>query len=254
MRMKKSYSRVIVLVVFWSVLHGSLNLASAGDQKVFVLVYHSFLGNSRYPSDISLQELTLQLDFLSKNGFHFVSFSDLLKGHLPGLKNILIALDDGNQSVYMVYKEVFKPLHIHPLLAIYPNIIGKKEYALTWEQLKYLSDEGCDIASHGYYHLLLNQKLFEEDKRAFLKEIYLSKQALEKRLNVKVTAFVYPNGVRSDITKKTVKDAGYRYAFTVVWGPVFCPLNENRNPYELPRYMVYQNNWAMISNSILKMP
>jgi hypothetical protein len=77
---------------------------------------------------------------------------------------------------------------------------------------------------------------------------------LEKRLNVKVTAFVYPNGVRSDITKKTVKDAGYRYAFTVVWGPVFCPLNENRDPYELPRYMVYQNNWAMISNSILKMP
>jgi peptidoglycan/xylan/chitin deacetylase (PgdA/CDA1 family) len=229
------------------------NCAHAAEQKVFVLCYHSFLGNKRFAGDVSMQELKRQMDFFKEKGFQFVSFPDILKGTVKGSHNILIVIDDGNESVYGAYHDIFKPRHIRPVLAIYPSIIGKKTYAMNWDQLKELSQDGCDIASHGYYHLLLNQKLYDKDKAAFMKEINGSKEILEKRLNLKVLAMVYPNGVRSDITKKFLKDAGYTCAFTIKWGTLLSPISANKDPYELPRFMLYQNNWGMISGAILKM-
>jgi peptidoglycan/xylan/chitin deacetylase (PgdA/CDA1 family) len=163
-----------------------------------------------------------------------------------------MVIDDGNQSVYQAYHQILEPRHIKPMLAIYPRIIGRKSYALTWDQLRELSRHGCDVAAHGYYHLLLNQKLFDKDRALFDKEIYASKEVLEKMLNIRISAFVYPDGVRSDITKKTLKEAGYAYAFTIDWGALLYPLRLNKDPYELPRYMIYDNNWGMVSNSILK--
>jgi peptidoglycan/xylan/chitin deacetylase (PgdA/CDA1 family) len=199
-----------------------------------------------------MQELRGQMDFFKEKGFQFVSLSDILKGTVKGSHNILIVIDDGNESVYRAYYDIFKPRHIKPVLAIYPGIIGKKSYALTWEQLKRLSQDGCDIASHGFYHLHLNQKLYDQDKSAFIKEINGSKEFLEKKLDVKILAMAYPNGIQSEITRKTLKEAGYKCAFTIKWGALLYPLSANKDPFELPRYMIYQNNWGMISNSLVK--
>ena len=244
------YISALILVCSFSLIGWSF--AYAADQKVFVLCYHSFLGNKRFAGDVSMQDLKMQMDFFKDKGFRFVSLSEIIKGTVKGSQNILVVIDDGNESVYRAYHEIFKPRNIKPVLGIYPNIIGKKSYALTWEQMTELSQDGCDIASHGYYHLLLDQKLFDKDKAAFIQEINGSKEVLEKRLKVKVSAMVYPNGVRSDITKKILKEAGYSCAFTIKWGPLLSPLSKNKDPYELPRYMIYQKNWGMISNSILK--
>jgi peptidoglycan/xylan/chitin deacetylase (PgdA/CDA1 family) len=249
-------THVSVLVLLWTLCFAGWNTAYAADQKVFVLCYHSFLGNKRFDGDISLQELRSQMDYFQSKGFHFVSYSDLVKGTVTGTQNLLLVIDDGNQSIYPAYKEIFKPRHIKPLLAIYPSVIGHKSYALTWEQLAELSKDGCDIASHGYYHELMNQKFYDKDKKGFLKEIYDSKETLEKKLNIKVTAYVYPNGVRADVTKKTLKEAGYSYAFTINWGTMLSPLSLNKDPYELPRYMIWRDhgkeNGRMISGAIIK--
>ncbi len=243
---------IIALILICSLSLVWCDEVPAADQKVFVLCYHSFLGNKRFAGDVSTQELSTQIDFFKNKGFHFISFADIINDTITGSRNILIVIDDGNESVYHVYNEIFKPRHIKPILAIYPSIISKKSFALTWEQLKELSQEGCDIAAHGYYHLHLNQKLYDQDRSAFTKEIYLSKEVLEKKLNRNVSIFVYPNGVRSDITKKTLMEAGYICAFTIQWGTLLSPIKMNKDPYELPRYMIYQNNWGMISNSIIK--
>jgi peptidoglycan/xylan/chitin deacetylase (PgdA/CDA1 family) len=248
----KPITYLSAFILVFSLFFPVWNCVHAADQKVFVLCYHSFLGNKHFAGDVSMQGLRMQLDFFKEKGFQFVSFSDILKGAVKGSHNILVVIDDGNESVYKAYHDIFKPRHIKPILAIYPSIIGKKSYALTWEQLKWLSQDGCDIASHGYYHLLLNQKLYEKDKAAFTQEIYGSKEFLEKKLNQKVLAMVYPNGVRSDITKNMLKEAGYKCAFTIKWGPLLSPISANKDPYELPRYMLYQNNWAMISSSVVK--
>lgn len=241
-----------VLILFWLLSFAGWNEAAAADKKVFVLCYHSFLGNKPFPSDIPMGEFRSQMDFLKTKGFNFVSYSDLLKGKVTGAKNILIVIDDGNRSVLQAYQEILKPLGIKPTLAIYPNIIGKKSYALTWDQLKWLVRDGCDIAAHGYYHELMNQKYYDSNKADFIHEITGSKETLEKMLNVKISTFVYPNGVRCDMTKKTLRESGYANAFTIKWGPVLSPMNLNSDPLELPRYMILKGNWNMISSSILK--
>jgi peptidoglycan/xylan/chitin deacetylase (PgdA/CDA1 family) len=219
-------------------LYGAQN-ASCGS--VFVLCYHSFRGKDKIPTDVSISELRNQLDHLKNNGYRFVTFSQIERGLLKGQKNILITIDDGNRSIIEADEKVFKPMGIKPLLGIYPNLIGKKDYALNWEELKKLSDEGFDIASHGYYHLPLSEKFFNTDKTGFTNEIFKSKKMLKEKLGRSIDVFIYPNGVRNETAKKMLKEAGYKYAFTIVWGQVELPLNSNADPYELHRYMVSRN-------------
>lgn len=250
--MKKAHTcfwAVMLMILFC--IAGWREARAAGDQ-VFVLCYHSFHGNGRFEYDVSLKDLGSQMDELAGRGFRFVTYADLLEGKITGAKNVLIVVDDGNQSVYQAYREVFEPRGIRPVLGIYPNVIGKKSYALTWDQLTELSRAGCDIAGHGYYHLLLSRKLYEEDGQAFIREIRLSKQTLEERLGVKVASFVYPSGASSEAAKRLLKETGYECAFTIRWGRVLAPLGSNQDPYELPRYMVTSGNWPMISGALRK--
>jgi peptidoglycan/xylan/chitin deacetylase (PgdA/CDA1 family) len=214
---------------------------NAFNGSVFALCYHSFLGKEKIPTDVSIFELKDQLNFLKENGFQFVTLSQIEKGLIKGHKNILITIDDGNHSIIEANEKVFKPMGIKPLLGIYPNIIGKKDYALNWEELKKLSEEGFDIASHGYYHLPLNDKLYDSDKKAFTNEIFKSKKMLYEKLGLNVDVFIFPSGVRNPSAKKMLKEAGYKYAFTIVWGQIDLPLNSNVDPYELHRYMISRN-------------
>ena len=250
--MKRACVRALVSVFAlfcWFIGQGP---AIAADGRVLVLCYHSFHGDKRFDYDVSLEELGSQLDYLMGKGFVFVSYSDLRQGKVTGTRNVLIVIDDGNRSVYQAYHQVMKPRNIRPLLGIYPNIIGRKSYALTWDQLKELSQAGCDIAGHGYYHLPLSRDFYDRDSQAFVKEIRLPKQVLEEMLGVKVSSFVYPNGARSDIAKQLLSEAGYECAFTIRWGQVLAPLSANDDPYELPRYMILNNNWPMISGALLR--
>ncbi len=237
---------------FLSLVFLLLIYASAGAE-VYVLCYHSFLGRPRVSYDFSLEELKSQLELLRGRGFRFVSLGDLYSGNVTGPKNILVTIDDGNHSVYKAYFDVFKPMGIRPLLAIYPNIIGKKDYALTWEQLKRLSAEGCDIAAHGYYHLKINQKLYDTQRADFNREISTSKKVLEEKLGISVTSFAYPFGLNSQVGEKALRSAGYKVAFTIVNNPVKTPLVKNPDLMRLPRYMLTRQLYQGSLNHIIRL-
>lgn len=223
--------RVIITAIIF------LALTASARAELYVLCYHSFLGRTNVPYDFSIDELKAHLEYFKQKGFTFVSYRDLLSGNVAGKKNILVTIDDGNHSVYKAYHEVFKPMGIKPLLSIYPNIIGKKEYAMNWSQLKSLASEGCEIAAHGYFHLKLNKQLFQEKRTDFLQEINKSKKMLEEKLGITVTSFVYPFGLAIEETEKALRDAGYKTGFTIVSKPVRLPLSANANAYKLPRFM-----------------
>lgn len=242
--MKRKHS--LFLLVFL-LLGGDTGTRERGS---YVLLYHSFLGKSEYVTDVSKEDLKAQLLKLKKQGFRFVSFNDIIKNKISGTKNILITIDDGNRSIYPVYKKVLKPMGIKPLLGIYVHSIGRIPALLTWEMLKELADDGCEIASHGYYHFYLDEKLYKTNRRAFLKEIIASKEMLEMKLNKKITVFMYPYGVVYENARIELKRAGYRYAFNLKWGFVHIPIENNRDVFDLPRYMV-MDNWDRIYLSIM---
>ncbi len=215
--------------------------------KVYVLVYHTFMGK-KIKYDISLEEFRNQMSEFKTNGFTFVTFDDIKQGRIKGDKNILITIDDGHKTVLDAYYSVLKPLGIKPMLGINTFIIGKKPYVLTWEEIKSLVNEGCSIASHGYFHLFINDELYTKNYRYFKLEVFESKKMLEEKLGITVDTFVYPFGVVTDIGKQNLAQAGYTYAFTIKWGVVSLPLSHNK--LELPRYM-YQNNWNAIAQAII---
>ncbi|HOJ28600.1 MAG TPA: hypothetical protein PL059_05955, partial [Spirochaetota bacterium] len=79
------------------------------SNKVYVLVYHTFMGK-KIKYDISIQEFQKQLLDLRSHGFSFISFDDIKYRKVSGDKNILITIDDGHHTVLDAYYSVLKPL------------------------------------------------------------------------------------------------------------------------------------------------
>lgn len=228
-------------------------LPAHAESAVSVLCYHAFLNKKKMDLwTFTVEELSEHIQQLKSAGFTFVSVWDIVNNRVKGTRNILITVDDGNRSVLEAYEKVFAPNGIRPLLAIYPNVIGKRNYALTWEQLKHLADAGCDIAAHGYCHERLTEKTFRERPTVFKSEIFLSKKVLEEKLGRKIYFFVYPFGQRSEPALAMVREAGYRYAFTVDRGRINLPVGGSAAALELPRYLVDRKGWNYCFASCVK--
>jgi len=245
MVMKKKH--FIILLLF--LLPGS---TSPNQEKgAYILLYHTFLNKSEYITDVAPEKLNKQLLSLKNNGFTFVSFTDILNNKISGTRNIMISIDDGNRSVYRVYKNILKPMGIKPLLAIFTHSIERTPALMTWKMIRELSDDGCDIASHGHVHYYLDEQLYKTNRKAFMREIVTSKKILEEKLQKRITVFMYPYGRVNKIARIELKNAGYTYAFTLKWGFLHVPLHKNNKVLELPRYMV-MGNWERIYYSILR--
>ncbi|MBN1497799.1 MAG: polysaccharide deacetylase family protein [Spirochaetes bacterium] len=229
--------------------------AVSTESAVSVLCYHTFIEKKKMdPYSFTLDEFNAHITQLKKEGFRFVSVGEIFSGRITGTRNVLISIDDGNRSAYDAYQRVLRPNGIRPLLGIYPNIImAKKKYALTWEQLRELASDGCDIAAHGYYHLKVNRSLYESDPKSFRREIFHSRKVLEENLGRKISVYVYPFGMRDDFTLRAIREAGYRYAFTIDRGRIDVPLAKGSGiGFELPRYMVTRTSWDYCFNRVMK--
>ncbi|MBX7056978.1 MAG: polysaccharide deacetylase family protein [Leptospirales bacterium] len=221
--------------------------SSQEGARVYVLCYHTFLGRSG-EYDTSPQEFGRQMDELATLGYRFVSYPEMLAGQVSGSRNVLISIDDGNRSLLSVYQNVLRRHSIKPLLFIYPGIIDKADYALTFPELKNIQSQGASFGSHGYFHLFLNQKTHDRSPTAFHDEFHRSKRILQERLGIaNVDVFAFPFGVTSDLARAELRRAGYRYAFTIFHGQVRVPLDQNSDPLRLPRYMVTKESWRLIS-------
>ncbi len=220
-------------------------------KQVKILCYHTFLGKETIQTDFSISEFRTQITTLRTRGFTFVKWSDVINGQITGTKNILIVIDDGNISTFKAYQYVLKPYAIKPLIAIYPGIIDTRKFALTWAQIKSMQADGCEIASHGYYHMYLTQQYASQHPNEFNDEIYRSKSVLEKKLATSIVAFVYPFGVTSPIAFQELKKAGYQYAFSLRQAPLTLPVSKIE-ALDIPRYMITKSQQKEIFKKLTK--
>ena len=242
-KIKKALFGIVISIILIAPL-------SAANQ-VTVLCYHSFLGTKKFSIDFSIEQLRTQMEILKESGYRFVSYDELFLYPLKGNKNVLITLDDGHFTHWKAYQEVFKPMGIKPLIAVYPSIISRSRYALSWDQLKTMHSEGCTIAAHGYTHYRLDDYFYRRHPKQFFKEIYRPKLKMARELGFPITVFVYPFGARGELTRQTVKKAGYEYAFQLGAQNVILPLQNNSDRYDLPRFMMTQYNWKSIFKGMM---
>ncbi|MCL1834439.1 MAG: polysaccharide deacetylase family protein, partial [Leptospirales bacterium] len=242
----------LLLAISFALMCKTVEVEETGSAEngVYVLCYHSF---TNFPHEITfpIKQLDLQMKTLKDAGFNFITTEDLIAKRYKGLNNVLITIDDGHGSVYKAYHEVFKRYNIKPLIAIFPMIISRKNYALTWEQITELHKEGCCIAAHGYYHIYTDAISYKRNPDMCRDEVTKSKEMLESKLDFKIDAFVYPYGYHYHEIVKLVEETGYKFGFTIEPGVVFRN-DPNINRFEMPRYMITNHNVHQIFKLMFK--
>lgn len=234
---------LLFILAFFTAGNRLIAVPSSGSgAEVIVLCYHTFLGK-KINTDFSPEVFKKQIASMIDMGYRFVSYEDILSNRVSGRNNILITIDDGNVSLRKVFDSVLKTNGIKPVLFIYPAVIGRMHYAVTWKDLEYFRSQGATIGAHGYYHMFVTERFFKKDPKAFYKEIFKSKEKLEQKIGVPVDIYGYPFGVYSQITIDTLKKAGFRCAFALKDGVMQSPFDRNADVYQIPRYYVNKSTW-----------
>ena len=131
----------------------------------------------------------------------------------------MITVDDGYRSVYNVAYPILRKYGFTATLFIYIDYVGVSSKALTWDLLRELKHEGFYIGSHSLAHSDLSKKKENEDDEAYLarlkKEIFRSKEIIDRELDQDTLIFSYPFGRRNETAISLSRQAGYKLAVTV---------------------------------------
>lgn len=211
-----------------------------------VLNYHS-VGQATYSSLVlSPVKLEKQLEYLARDGYTPLSIDDftliLEKRKLAPPKPVLLTFDDGYSDNYTLAMPLLRRYHFPAVAFISPGMIGTPGY-LTWDQVKELHKSSWDILPHGMTHPHLPMLSAAKQKI----QIVESRRLIEERLGSKADVFCYPYGEFNNDTLAILKEAGFRYAFTIQQGRTASL----QAPYKLKR--IYVNGYEPLEAWIKKL-
>ena len=211
-------------------------LKADGYQVVPVLTYHSFASKKGAKMTVSAQAFEAQMKYLKENGYQFITLSQLIgfmdyKISLPP-KAVAITIDDGWRSFYEIGFPILQKYNIPATLFVYTRFIGGRK-AMTWRQVKAVSDSGIDIQCHTQTHrnlAVLNEKeSLREYLQAVESEICDSKKEIKVRLNRECRYLAYPYGKTNSLVISLLQKFGYQAGFTV---------NREANPFFGDKYRI----------------
>ncbi|HYK02767.1 MAG TPA: polysaccharide deacetylase family protein [Thermoanaerobaculia bacterium] len=209
-----------------------------------VLCYHIVEAPAAPRMHIDRETFRQQLQYLEMTGYNVVPLRHVYeyvtgkRASLP--KNaVVITIDDGWRSTYT---EAFPELQKRKFpftVFIYPNIIGKTSNALTWAQIREMSNAGVDIQSHALTHPFLTKRkhrsMSDEQYASWLaRELAESKRILEKEAGKKVQFIAYPYGDYDDRVAEAAGKAGYTAALTCDFGRV----KKGSDPLKMKRFVI----------------
>jgi peptidoglycan/xylan/chitin deacetylase (PgdA/CDA1 family) len=209
-----------------------------------VLCYHIVEAPAAPRMHITRDVFRQHLRYLEMTGYNVIPLRDLYeyvsgkRASLP--KNaVVITIDDGWASTYT---EIFPELQKRKFpftVFIYPKIIGQTSNALTWKQIKEMSDAGVDIQSHSLSHPFLTRRrhrsMGDKQYSAWIqRELAESRRILEKHTGKKVQFLAYPYGDYDDKLTAEVTKAGYAAALTCDFGLV----RKGSDPLRMKRFVI----------------
>ena len=158
--------------VLWQIPHLAWSQKPAHNPTLTVIGYHEIINteNALIPEyAVSTTQFQQHIDWLKKNGFHFINVDQLIQAHqgkysLPK-KPVLLTVDDGYASFYKNAYPIVKANKIPVVLAVVGSWLEPKEDQsidfsgdqiqrkdmLSWSELKEMQDSVLvEIASHSY--------------------------------------------------------------------------------------------------------
>ncbi len=172
---------------------------------------------------VPLEKFEEQLQFL-KSTYTVMSFSSMLR-HVDSKEpfdsnGVVITFDGSGNFVYRNVYPLLKKYDLPAIVFIQTKTLNDKK-ALTWDQIKEMSNNGIEIGSHSINHYHMSKKNENETTEMYEQrlrnELAGSKQFLESKLKKKVEYFAYPYGSYNETVERLAEEAGYKAAVTVQW-------------------------------------
>ncbi len=233
------------ILAFLSVTALAAPRRTGGDSPTAtVLCYHIVEAPAAPLMHIDRETFRQHLRYIEMTGYNVIPLRHLheyvtgTRASIP--KNaVVITIDDGWRSTYT---EAFPELQKRKFpftVFIYPNIIGKTANALTWTQIREMSDAGVDIQSHSLTHPYLTRRRHRsKSDKAYAdwlaKELAESRRILEKETGRKVEFLAYPYGDYDDRVAEASERAGYTAALTCNFGRV----KKGSDPLRMNRFVI----------------
>ena len=209
-----------------------------------VLCYHIVESPQDPRMEISRETFHQQMRYLAMTGYNVIPLKDLYdfvtgkRSSIPK-NSVVITIDDGWRSTYT---EVFPEMQKRKFpftVFIYPKIIGQTAHALTWKQVKEMSEAGVDIESHSFSHPFLTQRRHADvDNRVYEQwlehELADSRKVIAKETGREVDFIAYPYGDYNHQLVTSVAKAGYSAALTCDSGRV----KKGSDPLRMKRVII----------------
>lgn len=202
---------------------------------ITILSYHS-IEDDKWRFSIDPEMLRKQITYLDAH-YDFISLKDL-EEYLKNKKfitkpSIVLTFDDGYRDILEV-KNLFDELNVKPALFILADPeradheqLQNEKKLLSKNEILILINEGWEIGSHSMTHPDLSRM----SKKELENEICLSKQKLEKDLNIPIRYFAYPRGKYSKKVLDLVEKSKYSLGLTMDDGII----DIKTNPLLVPR-------------------
>ncbi|WP_298836663.1 polysaccharide deacetylase family protein [Clostridium sp.] len=187
-------------------------------RSVPVLEYHSISYVKGDPICMPIKKFKEQMKYLYDNGYYTITLRNLydyLMNNTPiPRKSVVLTFDDGYEDNYTAMLPVLKKYNFKATIFVITGEIDKSHRFLQTKQLLEMEKYGIDIESHTVNH----DKLENISKNKQLKTLIQSKQYLEKTLDKQIIFFAYPYGGYNQKAIKSVRETGYKMAFTTKSG------------------------------------
>lgn len=238
------FARRILLAFLLSALTITSVVAEANEPTATILCYHVVESPSDTKFTLSRATYRQQMEYLASAGYNVIPLAHLSE-YIAGKRKsipqnaVVVTIDDGWKCTYThIYPEMQR-LRMPFTVFVYPKFIGQSGYALSWKQVREMSDAGVDIQSHSYSHPFLTQRRhrsFGDDYYSewLSRELKESKTAIEKKTGKPVRFLAYPYGDYDARVVDAAAKSGYEAAVTAEFGTV----RRKSDPFRLRRVVI----------------
>ena len=225
----KNLSFIYILILF----SPSALFANNIKNSAVVFMYHRF-GQQNSPStNITMEQFKKHLEEFNKDQYNVVPLEYIIDSFntdtiLPD-NTIAISIDDGHKSILTNAWPLIKKYNFPITIFISTDPINSKsKNYLSWNDIRFLKNQGVSIGAHTKTHPHLQNLSPEEIKN----EIELSNKVYLKELNEIPKLFAYPFGEANDKVFQILKDYGFKASF----GQHSGVINETSDFNYLPRF------------------
>ena len=223
--LRERIKRILALASFAATVLSLLSLreqassTSALSLSIPILMYHHVgdWGESRAEWAqwvVRSKEFRAQMDWLVANGFHTITFRELLAGQKAGesvpVKSVIISFDDGWSAQEGVVRAELEPRGLHAVFFVYTAAVGatpNNSGYISWQQLRILESAGHEVQSHTVSH----GRLTDMPPSQLDREMRESRATIEKEMHHPVKVIAYPFGTYDERVMRAASAAGYEF-------------------------------------------